>query len=307
MHIGEPNSIIIQWIWLPIFCDCHHFRGGDWPPAYIFGVEKLRILRYNKTTMKIIISPAKKMNMDTDTLACNGLPVFLERTEEIKNWIQGLSYEQQKKLWSCNDKIAELNRERFKTMALERFLTPALLSYEGIAYQYMAPYVFDDAQWAYVQEHLRILSGFYGILKPLDGVVPYRLEMQARAAVGGHKNLYDFWGDSIYKQLIEDDRNQLIINLASAEYSKCIEKYLTGDARYVTVVFGEWKDGKAIQKGTMAKMARGEMVRYMAGVQAEDLEPLKRFDRLGYAWSEALSDEKTLVFIKDSEIKQTVE
>lgn len=261
-------------------------------------MEKVRGLSYNKTTMKIIISPAKKMNMDTDTLACDALPVLLERTEEIKTWIQEKSYEEQKKLWGCNDKIAELNHDRFQMMDLKRQLTPALLSYEGIAYQYMAPYVLDDGQWGYVQEHLRILSGFYGILRPLDGVVPYRLEMQAKARISGYKNLYDYWGDSIYKQLVKDNTDGLIINLASAEYSKCIEKYLTENDLYVTVVFGEWKDGKVIQKGTMAKMARGEMVRYMAGVEAGDIEPLKQFDRLGFQWNEALSDEKTLVFIK---------
>ena len=84
-------------------------------------------------------------------------------------------------------------------MDLTKNLTPALLAYDGIQYTYMAPAVFEDGQFDYVQEHLRILSGFYGVVKPLDGAVPYRLEMQAKATVGGHKNLYDFWGDSLYK------------------------------------------------------------------------------------------------------------
>ena len=248
--------------------------------------------------MKIIISPAKKMNVDTDTLPFGDLPVFIERTEEIKAWVQDKNYEQLKKLWSCNDKIAEQNYERFRNMDLRRQLTPALLSYEGIAYQYMAPYVFSDRQWTYVQEHLRILSGFYGILKPLDGVVPYRLEMQAKAAIGGCKNLYDYWGDGIYKALTGGHERQLIVNLASAEYSKCIEKYLPADNNYVTVIFGEWKDGKVIQKGTMAKMARGEMVRYMSSIQAADVEDIKTFTGLGYVYQEELSDHKKLVFIK---------
>ena len=87
-------------------------------------------------------------------------------------------------------------------MDLTKNLTPALLAYDGIQYTYMAPAVFEDGQFDYVQEHLRILSGFYGVVKPLDGVVPYRLEMQAKAAVDGRRNLYDFWGDSLYQEVI---------------------------------------------------------------------------------------------------------
>ena len=147
--------------------------------------------------MRIIISPAKQMRVDTDSFACKGLPVFMDRTEVLMKWIQSLSYEEQKKLWVCNDKIARQNAERFAHMDLRNNLTPALLAYDGIQYAYMAPAVFEDGQYEYVQEHLRILSGFYGVVKPMDGVVPYRLEMQAKAAVSGHKNLYDFWGDRL--------------------------------------------------------------------------------------------------------------
>lgn len=95
----------------------------------------------------------------------------------------------------CSDKIAELNFLRFQEMKLERNLTPAVLSYEGIQYQYMAPKVFTQNAWDYIQENLWILSAFYGVLKPLDGVTPYRLEMQAKARVNGSKNLYEFWGN----------------------------------------------------------------------------------------------------------------
>ena len=150
--------------------------------------------------MKIIISPAKQMRVDADSFTCKELPAFIDRTEVLMKWIQSLSYEEQKKLWVCNDKIARQNAERFAHMDLHKKLTPALLAYDGIQYTYMAPAVFEDGQYDYVQEHLRILSGFYGVVKPMDGVVPYRLEMQAKAAVGGHKNLYDFWGDSLYRE-----------------------------------------------------------------------------------------------------------
>ena len=130
--------------------------------------------------MRIIISPAKKMNRDTDTLAPTGIPEYLHRTSQLLRAMGELSFSEAKMLWKCNDKIAELNYDRIRDMDLERDLTPALLAYEGIQYQYMAPAVMEESQLDYLEEHLRILSGFYGILKPFDGVVPYRLEMQAK-------------------------------------------------------------------------------------------------------------------------------
>ena len=171
--------------------------------------------------MRMIIAPAKQMKVDTDTFPCPDLPVFLERAELLKDHLNSLSFEEQKKLWACNDKIATENHERFAHMDLRHNLTPALLAYDGIQYTYMAPSVFESAYFGYVQEHLRILSGFYGVLKPMDGVVPYRLEMQAKATPIGCKNLYEFWGDALYREVLPDDR--IIINLASKEYSKCIE------------------------------------------------------------------------------------
>ncbi len=248
--------------------------------------------------MRIIISPAKQMAVDTDSIACNQLPVFMERTEVLKNWIQALSYEEQKKLWACNDKLAQQNSERFASMDLTKGLTPALLSYDGIQYTYMAPAVFEDGEYGYVEDHLRILSGFYGVVKPMDGVVPYRLEMQAKAAVDGHKNLYEFWGDSLYREVLDDSR--VIINLASKEYSKCIEKYLQPEDRFITCIFGELDTdkGKIVQKGVYAKMARGEMVRYLASIHAEDPEQIKGFAQSGYSFDETRSDDKTFVFLK---------
>lgn len=244
--------------------------------------------------MKIILSPAKKMNIDLDSLDYVDLPHYLEQTEEILSWLQTKSYARLKKLWQCNDKIAEQNFERLRSMELHKRLTPAILSYEGIAYQYMAPPVFEYKQFDYVQEHLRILSGFYGVLKPMDGVTPYRLEMQAKASIGGHKDLYDFWGKRIYDGVRDDDG--VIINLASKEYAKCVEKYLTDRDTYITVTFCEASGGKLVTKGTYAKMARGEMVRYMAEMQIKDPKDIKRFDRLGYAYREDLSSDLEYVF-----------
>ena len=247
--------------------------------------------------MKIIISPAKKMNMETDVFACKGVPVFLEETEKLMKWMKSLSYGEAKSLWRCNDQIAELNFRRFQEMELNERLTPALISYEGIQYQYMAPEVFSEQEWNYVQEHLRILSGFYGVVKPLEGVTPYRLEMQAKVHIDDKKNLYVFWGDKLYREVAEE--GEVIINLASKEYSRCIEKYLTPEDTYITCVFGERKDRKIIQKGTQAKMARGEMVRYMAGHNVENAEDIKQFRGLGYRFQEELSSEEEYVFLKE--------
>lgn len=249
--------------------------------------------------MKIIISPAKKMIVNPDIYPINAMPQFLERTGLIKDYMQKLTYAEAKKLWGCNDKIAEQNFERFKEMDLKKYLTAAIVSYDGIQYQYMAPSVFTEAALDYVEEHLRILSGFYGVLRPFDGVVPYRLEMQAKAQIDGTKDLYEFWGNALYQSVLDEDR--IILNLASKEYSKCIEYYLRPEDIFVTCVFGEWKDGKVIQKGTQAKMARGEMVRFMAENGISMLEEIKEFEGLGYHFREKLSSEKEYVFVKEPE------
>lgn len=245
--------------------------------------------------MKIIISPAKKMNTNTDLFLTASLPVFLGEATQLMEWMKKLSFSDAQKLWGCNDKIATLNYERFQQMDLKTSLTPALISYEGIQYQYMAPEVFTRSEWDYVQEHLRILSGFYGVLKPLDAVTPYRLEMQAKVKIGAEKDLYEFWKDKLYREVMAGE--EIIINLASKEYSKCIEKYLKPEDTYITCVFGEWKDKKVIQKGTQAKMARGEMVRFMAEKEVESPEEIKAFDRLAYHFEEGLSTEKEYVFL----------
>lgn len=246
--------------------------------------------------MRIIISPAKKMNVREDILNYRNLPVFLEETDRIMDWMKSLSLEEAKTLWGCNEKLAKQNFERFAKMELRRRLTPAILSYEGIQYQYMAPAVFENQMLAYVQEHLRILSGFYGVLKPLDGVTPYRLEMQAKAKVDGTGDLYDFWGDRLYREVLDD--SHIIINLASKEYSKCVEKYLLPENRFITCIFGELSNGKVVQKGTYAKMARGEMVRFMAENNISEPEDMKQFSRLGYHFADHLSTDMEYVFIK---------
>lgn len=245
--------------------------------------------------MRIILAPAKKMRMDDDTLAPEGLPVFLEEAKRLREWLCGLSYGELKTLWKCNDKITKQNMERLEIMDLHRRLTPAILSYDGIAYQYMAPSVFENGAFSYVQDHLRILSGFYGVLKPMDGVTPYRLEMQAKVTMEG-KSLYDFWNRKLYDEV--SDGSGVIINLASKEYSRCIETYLKPYDRFITCVFGELEKGKVVQKGVYAKMARGQMVRLMAENHVQQPEEMKEFDVLGYQFDRQRSDETNFVFLK---------
>jgi len=246
--------------------------------------------------MRIILSPAKKMKENTDDLDCLNLPAFLNKTGFLLEWLKGKSYDDLKSLWNCSDSIVKQNVERLSKMNLSQVetLTPAILSYEGLAFQYMAPTVFDEKQLLYIQEHLRILSGFYGVLKPMDGVTPYRLEMGSKCKVGSFANLYEFWGDSLYQEI--KDESGIIVNLASKEYSKCIENYISNEERFITISFVEESNGKLVTKGTYAKMARGEMVRYMAENNICDIKEIKSFNRLGYVYKEAVSSETEFVF-----------
>ena len=245
--------------------------------------------------MRIIISPAKQMREDTDSFACTELPLFIEKAEILKDWILSLDYEEQKALWACSDRIARQNAGRFAHMDLRKNLTPAILAYDGIQYSYMAPAVFEDGQYEYVQEHLRILSGFYGVLKPMDGVVPYRLEMQAKTDLHG-QDLYGYWHDRLYREILDDSRT--IINLASEEYSRCIAGYITPEDTFLTCTFAEDTEGKLISKGVYCKMARGAMVRWMAENHTEDIQELKAFTLLDYTYSAECSTDTEYVFIR---------
>ena len=196
--------------------------------------------------MRIIIAPAKKMNVDIDSFAVEALPRFLEDTERLKEAMQAMSAKELQTLWKCNDAIAKLNVERLRDMDLRRNLTPAILSYEGIQYRYMAPGVMEAGQLEYLQAHLRILSGFYGLLRPFDGVTPYRLEMQARLSVDSARDLYAFWNSRLAEQLAAE--TDFVLNLASKEYSRAVEPHLPPEVRFLTCTFGEWKDGKRGQR-----------------------------------------------------------
>lgn len=252
--------------------------------------------------MRIIISPAKAMEIDNDDFIHRTMPVFIKDTEEILEYLQGLSYDELKKLWKTSDNLTQVNFKGLGSMDLYDNLTPALISFQGLQYKYMGPGVFTSDELDYIDEHLRILSGFYGILRPFDGVVPYRLEMGARPFNWKYNNIYEFWGHKIAEQIFSETNT--IIDLASKEYSRTISKYLTKDIRMIEIVFGELIDRKIIEKATYAKMARGEMVRFMAENQIESEENLKKFKGLGYKFKEEYSNDRKYVFIKEVNLKE---
>lgn len=246
--------------------------------------------------MKIIISPAKKMNIDSDTLSALSQPLFADEAAHLAAQLRDMDAPALKKLWQCSDKLTAENIERLAVFDPARAQTPALLAYEGLQYQHLAPAVLDREALAYLQDHLRILSGLYGVLRPFDAVMPYRLEMQAKLAVDGAKDLYAYWSKRLYEAL--DESGGLILNLASEEYARAIRPHVEPGTRFISVRFGEMVDGRVKQKGTFAKMARGEMVRFMAEQRLSRLDELRHFDALGLHYEEALSDDDTLTFVK---------
>ena len=244
--------------------------------------------------MRIIISPAKNMSQNNKELEYNSLPIFLEDTKKILSTLREKNQSELQNIWKCNDKLLEENIQRIKNMDLTKNLTPAILTYEGMVFKHLIPAVLEDNNLEYLLKNLRILSGFYGVLKPLDGITLYRLEMQSKLKIDSFKNLYDFWGDKIYREIL--DESKIIINLASKEYTKAIEKFLTEDIRFITCSFVEKSGDQLVTKGTYSKMARGEMARFIAKHNLEKPEELKKFNKLGYIFREDLSSETEYIF-----------
>ncbi len=246
--------------------------------------------------MKLMIAPAKKMRLDDDFILPATTPVFLDKANALAAYLKTLDFAQLKDTLGCNEQIAKLNFDRYQSMDLHRGLSPAIFAYDGIQYQYMAPQVFEADYFPYIQQNLRILSGLYGVLKPFDGVVTYRLEMGCKKLKPFCNSLYDFWGDAICRELTRDGK--VLINLASTEYAKAVIKHKKPNDRIITCIFAEQEGQKLCEKGVYVKMARGEMVRFLAERQADAPEQLKAFDRLDYRFSEEHSDEETYVFIR---------
>ncbi len=246
--------------------------------------------------LKILLSPAKKMEEDPDSIAPASQPEFLAETGRLLEILRAMPFASLKALLACSEELARLNYDRYQAMDLRRAATPALLAYQGIQYQYMAPQVFEQAYFDYLQRHLCILSGFYGVLRPLDAVVPYRLEMQARLTVDGCRGLYSFWGAKLAASVCRDA--DVVLDLASAEYARAVKPHLPPELPFVKCVFGELSGKNVVEKGVYVKMARGEMVRWMAERQIFGTEPLKHFSRLGFAFDPGRSTPRRLVFLR---------
>ncbi len=243
--------------------------------------------------MRIIISPAKKMRVDSDSFRSRGTPVFQERATELQKLLRKLPPEKLKKVWAVSDKLF-IKAQGLLSYELSNAQTPAIIAYEGIQYQYMAPSVFSYDELEYIEDKLRIISGFYGVLKPFDRVIPYRLEMQARFP--GKGGLYSYWKDDIYREVLPSDH--IIVNLASEEYAKAIRPYLSEDDRFIDCYFAERDGDRLVEKGVYAKIARGEMVRFLASRKADSPETMKEFTSSGYIFDEESSTGSRYVFIR---------
>ena len=245
--------------------------------------------------MKIIISPTKKMKTE-EYISSLSRPLFLEKTKEILSYLVSLTDEEKARVWKVKGKLLEENLERLNAIDLSLSASPALSSYDGIQFTYMSPSSFTDDMLSYAEEHLRILSGFYGLLRPMDGIVPYRLEMESRININGKGDLYSFWGSDIARELEKED--SLVVNLASEEYSKAVVPHLSKNVEVVTPVFLEEVKGSFVTKGVYAKMARGEMVRFLSENKVNDKEGIKEFSIRGYRYDDSLSSSERMAFVR---------
>ena len=250
--------------------------------------------------MKIIISPAKKMKRE-EYVAPLHRPMFLKEAGELLSFLRSLSDSEMAKVWKVKGALLSSSLSSLSMLSLEDIGSPAIFSYDGIQYTYMSPSSFTDYMLEYAEKNLRIISGLYGLLKPLDGVGTYRLEMESPISIPGYGDLYSYWGGKIASSLMEDDR--LLVNLASAEYSKAVLPFLPSSVTVVTPVFLDWEKGRYVSKGVYAKMERGEMVRFLSETGAETVEDIKKFSSRGYEFSHSLSSPNTLCFVRKDEEK----
>ena len=245
-------------------------------------------------TMKIIISPTKKMKIE-EFIPPYERPLFLHKTNEILSYLLSLSNQEKAKVWKVKGKLLEENLERLKEIDLSIPGSPALFSYDGIQFTYMSPSSFTDDMLSFAEEHLRIISGFYGLLRPFDGIVPYRLEMESKININGKGDLYKYWGSDIAQGL---DEENLVVNLASEEYSKAVIPHLKDSVKVVSPLFLEDLGDEYVTKGVYAKMARGEMVRFLCQNRITTMEGIKDFSVRGYSYSPSLSSPTKMAFVR---------
>lgn len=246
--------------------------------------------------MIAVISPAKNMRRAPCVLPPTE-PQFLPQTRQLLAELRGYSPWQLAHEMRINDALAQRAFADFADMDLSQPGTPALLSYHGLQYLNLAPETLSADELLFLQEHLRIVSGFYGLLRPLDGIWPYRLELGGKLRFFG-QNLYGYWSDALYRALFAP--GETVINLSSGEYTKAFTPYLRAEDRFITVDFLEPKPGgKLAMRATAAKMARGRMARFIARRRAGDPEELKEFCWSGYRFAPALSTCARWAFVRE--------
>lgn len=254
--------------------------------------------------MKIVVSPAKSLDFETKLPTTRGTqPAFVDMAAQINRKLETLSKNKVAKLMSISDKLAELNYQRYKDFTETHDKSnsrPAMYAFAGDVYQGLDGYTIPTEKLDQVQDTLRILSGMYGILRPLDLIQPYRLEMRTKLPVGrGNKNLYDIWQKKLAAYLNDEMKDdELFINLASQEYFKAIDTKVL-KVLVISPVFKDFKNGKLKIIAFFAKVARGSMVRYIIDNDCKTLEDLKGFDYMDYRFSEQHTEhENEPVFVR---------
>ncbi|ACT58854.1 peroxide stress protein YaaA [Hirschia baltica] len=253
--------------------------------------------------MLVLLSPAKSLNYDA---APAELPVtkrlLADDTAVLSKTTRGLSRAKLRELMGISEDLANLNYDRFQAFAPDgnaEAEKQAALAFNGDVYIGLDAETLDKDALEWSQNCVRILSGFYGVLRPLDGMQPYRLEMGIKLKTRRGENLYEFWGDRISKQLNEDIKasggDEIVVNLASNEYFKSVDKQSL-KARIITCDFKDVKDGKARTLGFFAKKARGLMARYIIENRITEAEGLKGFNSEGYSFDADMSSKDKWVF-----------
>ncbi len=253
--------------------------------------------------MLVVLSPAKKLNENHAVLDGGSVPQFVNDASKLINNLKKYSPKKLSKLMSLSDALSELNVERYQNWSVNHNsekANSAGLIFDGEVYTGLDAANFSKKQMEYAQNNLRILSGLYGILKPLDMVHPYRLEMGTKLKTGRNNNLYEFWGDKIVNEvneLLSDQKERTLVNLASNEYFKVInKKKLKGEI--ITPMFKDFNNDKYKVVMVYAKKARGMMANYIIKNKIEKVEDLKGFNEAGYCFNAAASTDNELVFLR---------
>ena len=253
--------------------------------------------------MKILISPAKSLDFESKipTNDFSYIP-FLEQTKELSQKMDLKSKDDLKKLMNISDQLAELNYQRFQGFSFpftKENARQAVYSFSGDVYKGLDVYTLPEEHIDSMQNSLRVLSGLYGLLKPLDLIQPYRLEMGTSLKINSSNNLYEFWGSTITDYLNQEmGKEEILVNLASKEYFKAVQSKNL-QATLVTPIFKDYKNGKLKIISFFAKKARGQMARYILDNEIETLDELKGFDIDGYGFSaEYTLNENEPVFVR---------